>query len=68
MSAREILLRQLESMSVDQVHELLAFALSLKLREEASTYECMLLSQSSLAKYWLTEEEDRAWAYLQEGT
>lgn len=63
MSKRELITRELDRMPERDLDMLLAFLRSLK---EAQAVEAMpmLAAESSLAKDWLTPEEDEAWASL----
>lgn len=63
MSKRELIARELDHMPEQDVDKLLAFLRALK---EAHTEASMptLAAESSLAKDWLTPEEDSAWANL----
>jgi len=61
MSKRELITRELDRMPEQDLDMLLAFLRSLK---EAHAENAMptLAAESSLAKDWLTPEEDAAWA------
>jgi hypothetical protein len=63
MSKRELITRELDHMPEQDLDKLLAYLRSLK---EAHTENGMpaLAAESSLAKDWLTPEEDSAWASL----
>ena len=63
MSKRELIARELDRLPEQDLDRLLAFLRSLK---EAHTDAAvpMLAAESSLAKDWLTPEEDAAWANL----
>jgi hypothetical protein len=63
MSKRELIARELDHISEQDLDKLLAF---LRLLREASaeTAMPMLAAESSLARDWLTPEEDAAWANL----
>ena len=63
MSKRELIARELDRLPEQDLYRLLAFLRSLK---EAHTDAALpiLAAESSLAKDWLTPEEDAAWANL----
>jgi len=63
MSTRELIARELDHMPEQDLDKLLAFLRSLK-GVHAETAMPMLAAESSLAKDWLTPEEDAAWANL----
>lgn len=63
MSTREVIARELDNMPEQDLDKLLAF---LRLLKEVHAEAAMpaLAAESSLAKDWLTPEEDAAWANL----
>jgi len=63
MSKRELITRELDQMSEEDVDKLLAF---LRLLRETNAENAMttMAAESSLVKDWLTPEEDAAWASL----
>jgi hypothetical protein len=63
MSKRELIARELDRMPEQDLDLLLAFLRSLK-EVNAETAMPTLAAESSLAKDWLTPEEDAAWANL----
>jgi hypothetical protein len=63
MSKRELIARELNRMPEPDLDKLLAFMRSLK-EAHADTVMPALGAESSLAKDWLTPEEDAAWANL----
>jgi hypothetical protein len=63
MSTRELIARELDHMPEQDLDRLLAFLRSIK-EAHAETAMPMLAAESSLAKDWLTPEEDAAWANL----
>jgi hypothetical protein len=63
MSKRELIVRELDRMPEQDLDVLLAFLRSLK-ESQAEEAMPMLAAESSLAKDWLTPEEDEAWANL----
>ena len=63
MSKTELIARELESLPEHDLDRVLVFLRSLN--EEHSEAQVILgAAQSSLAKDWLTPEEDQAWANL----
>jgi hypothetical protein len=63
MSKRELIARELDQIPEQDLDKLLAF-LRLLREANADTATPMLAAESSLAKDWLTPEEDAAWANL----
>lgn len=63
MSRHEVIARELERLSEQDLDKLLAFLRSLK-EAHAETTVPTLAAESALAKDWLTPEEDAAWANL----
>lgn len=63
MSNRELIARELDSVPEEDLDALLRFIRSLK-SEHTGEAAPALLAESSLAKDWLTPEEDTAWADL----
>jgi hypothetical protein len=63
MSKRELIARELDEMPEQDVDKLLVF---LRVLKEAHTEAAvpLLAAETSLAKDWLTPEEDAAWASL----
>jgi hypothetical protein len=63
MSTREVIARELERLTEQDLEKLLEFVQSLK---EAHTEVAVptFAAESALAKDWLTPEEDAAWANL----
>jgi hypothetical protein len=62
MSKRELIARELNHIPEQELDKLLAYLRPLK--EHAEDAMPALAAQSSLAKDWLTPEEDAAWASL----
>jgi hypothetical protein len=62
MSKRELIARELDHIPEQDLDKLLAYLRSL--REHAEDATPALAAQSSLAKDWLSREEDAAWASL----
>ncbi len=63
MSARELITRELDYMSEQDLDRLLAYLRSLK-EAHAGTAMPTSVAESSVAKDWFTPEEDEAWANL----
>lgn len=59
---KELILTQLDTVAEDDLDELLQFIAFLKFRKEQT--ETHFASQATLAKDWLTPEEDEAWQHL----
>ena len=63
MSKREAIVREVEHLPEQELDAVLAFLNALK-HDPPIDRAGMLLSEASLAKDWLTPEEDSAWANL----
>jgi hypothetical protein len=63
MSKRELIVRELDRMPEQDLDMLLGFLQLLK-ESQAGNAMPKLAAESSLAKDWLTPEEDAAWANL----
>ena len=63
MSKRELVAEELRDLQDQDLDKLLAFLRSLK-SSHAETAFALLAAESSLAKDWLTPEEESAWANL----
>ncbi len=63
MSTREVIARELERLPEQDLGKLLAFLRSLK-EAHAENAVPTLAAESTLAKDWLTPDEDAAWANL----
>jgi len=63
MSKRELIVSELDCIPEQDLDKLLAFLRSLK-ETHAESRVPALAAESSLAKDWLTPEEDAAWASL----
>ncbi|MGA2115031.1 MAG: DUF2281 domain-containing protein [Bryobacteraceae bacterium] len=63
MSKRELIVSELDRIPEQDLDKLLAFLRSLK-ETHAESRVPALAAESSLAKDWLTPEEDAAWASL----
>ena len=63
MSQHALVAAELEGMSESLIAEVLDFCLFLKARHHRVSEEA-LLSEATLAKDWLTPEEEEAWSTL----
>lgn len=63
MSKRELVAHELQDVPERDLDRILGFVRSLK-NERAERDLPMLMAESSLAKDWLTPEEDEAWGNL----
>ena len=63
MSTRELVAREVEELPDAELDKLLAYIRSLK-QSHGEVAVPALAAESSLAKDWLTSEEDSAWASL----
>ncbi|OUC12533.1 MAG: DUF2281 domain-containing protein [Alkalinema sp. CACIAM 70d] len=64
MSSKETIFREIEQMPEVLLDDILNFLQSLKAQYLQTAPETCLLSESALAKDWLTPEEDEAWQDL----
>lgn len=64
MNARESLFQEIEQIPESLLPEVLNFVQFLKYKHQQEKRETVLLSESALAKDWLTLEEDEAWQHL----
>jgi hypothetical protein len=64
MSTRELIEKELASLSEPLQREVYDFARFLRFKREEESFNGLLLSESALAKDWNTPEEDAAWASL----
>ena len=65
MPSREILIKEIETLPFDFVDEVYHYVSFLKkIRKQAELNEITLASEQSLAKDWLSAEEDIAWGNL----
>jgi hypothetical protein len=65
LAVKERLLEKIEQASESTLQEVLDFLLFLEFKEsQQDQLEISLLSEASLAEYWLTPEEDQAWENL----
>jgi hypothetical protein len=65
MSTKDIIIREIEQTPEVILEEILDFLLFLKSKHQYGKPDTYVLSESSLAKDWLTPEEDEAWQDLQ---
>ncbi len=64
MSKKELLLNEIEQLPDPLVEQILDFVHFLRLKMTRDSLEPAFLSESSLTKDWLREEEDKAWQNL----
>ena len=65
MAVKERLLEKIEQASESTLQEVFDFLLFLEFKEsKQDKLEISCLSEASLAEYWLTPEEDKAWENL----
>ena len=64
MNAKESLLTEIEQIPESLFPEILKFVQYLKYKHQQEQLETTLLSESALAKDWLTPEEDETWQDL----
>ena len=64
MTAKESLLQEIEQIPESLLPEILEFVQYLKFKNRNKNVETAILSESALAKDWLTPEEDEAWQHL----
>lgn len=64
MSKKEVLIGEIENLPDTLVDEILDFVRFLVSKSGGEVHESTMLSESSLRKDWLTEEEDKAWQDL----
>lgn len=64
MSSKEAIFQEIEQMPDILLEDVLSFLQSLKAQYLQTALETCLLSESALAKDWLTPEEDEAWQDL----
>ncbi len=61
MSQKDAVLKEVDEIPEPLLGELLDFIKTLKLRAAIQRSETVVASQSTLAKDWLSSEEDEAW-------
>jgi hypothetical protein len=64
MSAKELLLNEIEHFPEPLLDEVLDFMNFLKTKSVQERLEATVISESSLEKDWLKPEEDKAWQNL----
>ena len=64
MTTKESLLQEIEQIPESLLPEVLEFLQYLKYKHRNKNVETAILSESALAKDWLTTEEDEAWQHL----
>ena len=64
MSARGVLLQEIETLPENYLDKVVDFVVWIKQQKLLQIPETMLLSEYSLSKDWNTPEEDEAWANL----
>ena len=64
MSTKELLISEIEQVPEPFLPEVLDFVLFLKAKILREKLDMAIMSESSLAKDWLTPEEDEAWQDL----
>ncbi len=61
MNTKEAIAHEIEQVPQPLLEQVLEFLLSLKSQYQQEKLEITMLSESSLAKDWLSQEEDEAW-------
>jgi len=64
VSTRELIEKEIASLSEPLQREVYDFARFLRLKRDDESFNGLLLSETALAKDWNTPEEDAAWANL----
>ena len=64
MSKKELLINEIEQLPDPVLEQVLDFVHYLRFKMSNDSLETALLSESSLRKDWLKEEEDKAWQNL----
>lgn len=64
MRSKDLIIQEIEQIPDFLLDEVLDFLQFLKTKHLQETLEVSVLSESSLAKDWLTPEEDEAWQDL----
>ncbi|CAN1209906.1 hypothetical protein TUMEXPCC7403_06750 [Tumidithrix helvetica PCC 7403] len=64
MNTKEAIAREIEQVPEPLLEQVLEFLLSLKSKYLQEKTEISIMSESSLAKDWLSPEEDEAWQDL----
>lgn len=64
MSAKDLIIQELEQVPEPMLEEVLDFLRFLKAKQLQESLEIPILSESSLEKDWLRPEEDEAWQHF----
>jgi len=64
MNTKEAIAHEIEQVPESLLEQVLEFLLSLKTQYQQEKLEIATMSESSLAKDWLSEEEEEAWQDL----
>jgi len=64
MNTKEAIAHEIEQVPESLLEQVLEFLLSLKTQYQQEKLEITMMSESSLAKDWLSEEEEEAWQDL----
>jgi len=64
MNTKEAIAHEIEQVPEPLLEQVLEFLLSLKSQYQQEKLEITMMSESSLAKDWLSPEEDEAWKDL----
>jgi len=64
MNTKEAIAHEIEQVPEPLLDQVLEFLLSLKSQYQQEKLEITMMSESSLAKDWLSPEEDEAWQDL----
>jgi hypothetical protein len=64
MNTKEAIAHEIEQVPEPLLDQVLEFLLSLKSQYQQEKLEITIMSESSLAKDWLSPEEDEAWRDL----
>ncbi|PZO43404.1 MULTISPECIES: DUF2281 domain-containing protein [unclassified Pseudanabaena] len=64
MNTKEAIAHEIEQVPEPLLEQVLEFLLSLKSQYQQEKLEITMMSESSLAKDWLSPEEDEAWQDL----
>jgi hypothetical protein len=64
MSAKDLIIQEMEQVPEPMLEEVLDFLRFLKAKQLQESLEIPILSESSLEKDWLRPEEDEAWQHL----
>ena len=64
MNAKILIIQEIEQVPEPLLEEVLEFLRFLKAKQSSQRLETAVLSESSLRKNWLSQEEDEAWQDL----